>query len=245
MNGGQPPPGALGLGEASAPNPTPPPVAAPPARDRGRRRRIAVVAAIVAIVVVAGGLGGYFVLTHRAASGTRVVDDGTTYYHALAQVNGTVQNVTGYPWALFSVFGVAAQAPFSANVLSYIFENYTVNTCGRLFNGPTLWNGTMPVFTGTFDSGTAPFWQFAFYSNTTHEDLIATDVLGTPYVYPPEQNQQPGTCYPWNAVPGPLAWSKALSLVSVNSPTAGAAAWGAVSSYWPQADEPWVQIITL
>ncbi len=41
------------------------------------------------------------------------------------------------------------------------------------------------MFDGTYNSGTAPFWQFVFFSNATQQLLIATDVLGIPHLYPP------------------------------------------------------------
>ncbi len=204
-------------------------------------------AAVVVVLVVSAAIGIYWTVKAGGPhSGfPTLIDDGPSYFEALASVNASVRSISGGPWAIFSVYGIAAQEPFSPNVLSYLSDNYTVNNCGRLFDGVTLWNGTLPIFTGTFNSGTAPFWQFAFYSNSTNEDLIATNVEGVPHVYPPEPNQANGTCYPWIAVPGTLAWSKALTRVSVDSTVAAAAAWPSVSVDWPQPSEPFVEIMSL
>jgi hypothetical protein len=122
------------------------------------RRRVIFAVAAAAIIVVAGGFGSYFVLAHLRNTGPSGVADGPTLYQAMAAMNQTLRNATGGPWGLFSVYGVAAQAPYSANVVGYPSNNLTVNACQAQFNGLTLWNGTMPVFSGTLNSGTAPFW---------------------------------------------------------------------------------------
>ena len=200
---------------------------------------------IIAAVVISGGIGSYLIIGELALSRSTSAlrDDGPAFFEAVSQVNGSVQKAVGGPWSLFSVFGIAAQLPFSPNVIGYPLDNHSVNTCGALFNGVTFWNGSIPVFTGTFNSGTAPFWQFAFYSNSSKQVIVATDVLGAVHVYTPES--YPGACTPWNSLPGPLAWSEALTQVSVDSPAAAAAAWNVVSHNWPEPSEPFVQIMTL
>ena len=203
------------------------------------------IATVAVVVVISITLATWVFVVNPLVqmTGSQTRDDGPTFYQAVSQVNGSVQKETGGPWSLFSMLGIAAQLPFSPNVIGYPLDNLTVNSCGALFNGLTLWNGSIPVFTGTFNSGTAPFWQFAFYSNTTKDVLVATDVLGAVHLFTPEP--YPGVCSPWNSVPGPLAWSEALSHVSVDSPFAAAAAWNAVSANWPEPSEPFVQIMTL
>ncbi len=83
------------------------------------RRKFIFAVAIATVIVVAGGLGSYWGLVHRGSSGQPVVDDGPTLYQAIAGVNQSLRNATGGPWALFSVYGVAAQAPYSANIVGY------------------------------------------------------------------------------------------------------------------------------
>jgi len=154
--------------------------------------------------------------------------DGPTFHQALASLNSSVANESGGPWALFSVYGVAAQLPFSPNLIGYpAGENITVNHCGQLFNGLTLWNGTIPLFTGTFDSGTAPFWQLAYFSNVSQEMLVATDVMGAAHVFPPIP--YPNSCMPWYDFPGNAAnWTAPSEFPVVDSSLAAQVAWNSV-----------------
>lgn len=211
-----------------------------PAWTRARR---ATAVGIAVAMMVAGGVGTILILEQKAGNSPAIVKDGPTMFEAISLVNGSVQNVTGGPWSLFSVYGVAAQLPFSPNVIGYPLDNHTVNSCGALFNGVTLWNGSIPVFTGTFNSGTAPFWQFGYFSGTTNQVIVATDLLGVAHVYPPQP--RPGPCYPWNDVPGPMPWAEALTHVTEDSSVAAPAAWTAAASGWPNVSEPFAQIITM
>ncbi len=121
---------------------------------------------VAALLEGVGGVGGHLWLTARggtAPSGPGpVVPDGPTLVPAFSAVENPVSNAFGGPGALVSVFGVAAQAPFSPNVVGGVGVNRTQNPCSREYNGLTLYNGSIPVFNGTFNSGTAPFWPFAF-----------------------------------------------------------------------------------
>lgn len=201
---------------------------------------------VALIAVIAGGIGTYLlVITHNpGVTPVRPRADGPTLYEALSEVNTSVRNMSGGPWALFSVWGIAAQSPFSANVISYPAQNHTVNSCGQQFNGLTLWNGTMPLFNGTFDSGTAPFWQFAFFSSVSQAILLATDTLGVPKVFPPMA--YPGPCNAWYDLgPNPVRWIVPPGTFPVDSPKAAQSAWGAVDQTWVHLNEPEVELITI
>lgn len=189
----------------------------------GRLGRTAI-AVVVAVVVMVAGIALYFILEHGSGSSSPPLhDDGPTFYAALAEVNSSVVNVTGGPWALFSVYGIAAEEPFSAGVIAYPLNNITTNSCGAAFNGITLWNGSMPVFNGTFNSGSAPFWQFGYFSGTSQEFLLATSVDGRGHVYPPIP--YPSSCQPWYDFPNTptnpesiSAWTSLLDPLPPNSP---------------------------
>lgn len=217
-------------------------------------RRVTVVAVVIG-VVLAGGVEALAHLSPRQTPGSRIVPDGPTFQQALASVNGTVQQANGGPWLLFSVYGIEAQVPFSPNVLGYFATNNTANSCGRLFNGVTVWNGTIPVFNGTFNSGTAPFWQFGFYSNTSVEFLVATNVLGVPHVYPPFNAKTiattPGACHPWydfvwnSTLPSPSYWISQLETPHVDSQIASGIAVSATDQKFFSEYTPMVEMITL
>ncbi|MGD0249313.1 MAG: hypothetical protein ABSB97_00240 [Thermoplasmata archaeon] len=210
-----------------------------------RANRIVVigVAFCVALAAAAGARFYYSTLgSGNATSGPQ--PDGPTMYQALSAVNASIRDVSGGPWALFSVWGVAAQSPFSPNVVGYPSENDTVNSCGQEFNGLTLWNGTMPVFHGTFDSGTAPFWQFAFFSNTTEDILLATDVLGTPHVFPPMT--YPWPCNAWYDLGTDASrWTIPPGTFPVDSPAAVQVALDHVDQNRLARNAPEVELITV
>jgi len=171
--------------------------------------------------------------------------DGPTLYQAIASVNRSLENLTGGPWALFSIYGIAAQGPYSPNVESYPSENRTVNACQAQFNGLSLWNGTIPVFNGSLYSGTAPFWQFGFYSNASKEVLLATDVLGAVRVYPPfSPIQVSRSCYPWYDLGNPEDWVQELSPFLPNSPAVAQSALNAISQDWFNQNSPITEIFT-
>ena len=197
-----------------------------PTRDsRGRRRRVLATFVVIVVVVVAG-VASYFVLVPRGGkAGSPVVDDGPTFDQALAAVNSTVRNVSGGPWLLFSLYGIAAPVPFSPNLIGYArSENVTVNSCSQVFDGLTLWNGTIPLFNGTFDSGTAPFWQLAYFSSSSQEILVATDVLGDARTFP--AIPYPSSCMPWYDFPGNAAnWTSPSEFPTVDSSFAAQVAW--------------------
>jgi hypothetical protein len=206
-------------------------------------RRIPVLL-IVLVVAVAGSLGVYAIVATNGGSHSTVKSDGPTLYQALSEVNNSVRNVSGGPWVLFSVWGVAAQSPFSPNVIGYPSQNHTVNSCGQQFDGLTLWNGTMPLFNGTFDSGTAPFWQFAFFSNVSQTILLATDTLGMSKVYAPMP--YPSPCNPWYDLgSSPWRWTLPPGVFPVDSPNAAQSAWGVVDQKWVKVNEPEVELITI
>lgn len=208
--------------------------------DHGLRRRaragIAILIVILVVASVGGGLGILW-LSSTGHSQTEPKADGPTFYQAISAVNGSVSNQSGGPWTLFGVWGIATPIPFAPNALGWFANNYTVNSCGAQFNGLTLWNGSIPLFNGGFDSGTAPFWQFAFFSNASHTILIATNVLGKTQVYPPMAMSS--RCAeatglgadPWN-------WAPILVPFPPNSPIMAESAWNAIGDKWTNANEP-------
>jgi hypothetical protein len=211
-------------------------------KPEGREPIVVAVVVAIALLLILSVLAFHFTTTSQSSPGPTA--DGPTLYQALAQINITVRNVSGGPWTLFSVWGVAAQSPFSPNVVGYPAENLTVNLCGRQFDGLTLWNGTIPVFDGTFDSGTAPFWQVGFYSNVSHSILLTTDTLGITKIYPPMT--YPGPCTAWYDLgSAPWHWTIPPGAFPADSPTATQTAWRVVGQDWLQSNRPEVELITI
>ncbi len=102
----------------------------------------------------------------------------------------------------------------------------------------------MPLFNGAFDSGTAPFWQFAFFSSVSQAILLATDTLGVPKVFPPMA--YPGPCNAWYDLgSNPVRWTIPPGTFPVDSPKAAQSAWGAVDQKWVHLNEPEVELITI
>jgi hypothetical protein len=208
-----------------------------PADNAPARRVRTLLAGLVVAIVVAAGLLVWqlYPSTTRSPAGTQ--DDGPTFYQAIAAVNTSVAAETGGPWDLYGVWGIASPLPFSPDSLGWPSYNLTVNSCQAQFNGLTLWNGSIPIFNGTYDSGTAPFWQFAFFSNASHSILIATDVSGVARAFPPMA--MTSTCaeatsldaYPW-------LFARSLTPFPSNSPTMARSAWAASGHEWMTADEP-------
>ncbi|MGB6442257.1 MAG: hypothetical protein WBF81_03050, partial [Thermoplasmata archaeon] len=213
-----------------------------PALSFGMRSRLVALAIIV--VVVVSGAGAWWILGERSGSGSPTLKaDGPTLYQAIESANRTVRNQSGGPWGLFSIVGVAAQAPFSANVLGWgLGANETTNACGAQFNGLTLWNGTMPIYDGSFESGTIPFWQFGYYSNVSSALLLATDVLGAVTVYRPVAVM--GSCYPWHDLGNPQSWVQNLSISFADSPFALQSAWNTIEQSQIEKIGPTVEIVT-
>jgi hypothetical protein len=176
-------PGSSGSKESAGSGPNSGSPSRFPSHPYGRRRCALTTIAIVVIVAVAGGLGSYLVLNHRGGNG--VVSDGPTFYEALGSVNSSIGVAPGGPWVLSQVYGIATPVPSSPSVWGWWPLSRTLSSCQAAFNGLTIWNGTMPLFHGTFDSGTAPFWQFVFFSNATQQLLVATNVLGAVHAYAP------------------------------------------------------------
>jgi hypothetical protein len=217
---------------------------------RTRSRRIALVVAVAVVMTVAGGLGTILVLEQKTGGASPVVDDGPTFYQVLSNVNESVRDTGDGPWSLFSVYGIAAQVPFSPNLIGYVHTNATVNSCSQAFDGVTLWNGTLPLFDGSFDSGSAPFWQLAYFSNSSQEILLVTDVMDAVHIYP--AIAFPGPCMPWHDLPGNTAnWTSPGLLPGVDSVAAAGLAWGSILEgkesvgAWVKTSEPMVEIMTV
>jgi hypothetical protein len=190
-----------------------------------RVHRLSVIA-IVCVVVLVSAVGAWLVERSLTVGPGPAppIRDGSTFYEVLSDLQDSMANVSGGPWALFSVYGIAAPVPFSPNLIGYGDTNVTVNSCGQAFNGLTLWNGTIPLFNGTFDSGTAPFWQLAYFSSSSQEILVATDVLGNIHVFP--AIPYPSSCMPWYDFPGNAAnWTSPSEFPAVDSSLAAQVAW--------------------
>lgn len=210
----------------------------------GKRSRRVIVLAVTLSLILAGGLGVWFYI---GTLHPKVVPkaDGPTFYQAIGAVNGSVANQAGGPWTLYAVWGIAAPIPFAPNALGWFTSNNgTVNSCGAQFNGLTLWNGSIPLFNGSFDSGTAPFWQFAYFSNASQSILIATNVLGVAHVYPPMGMSS--TCARSASLSaGPWVWARILSPFPSNSPAMALSAWNAGGEGWMTTNRPAYEVYVL
>ncbi|HYA58130.1 MAG TPA: hypothetical protein VEH57_06690 [Thermoplasmata archaeon] len=213
------------------------------AAPRTRTRRSILIVAVATVMTVAGGVSAFLVLEQNTTKSIPVVDDGPTLYQAIAGVNQSLRNVTGGPWGLFSIYGVAAEAPFSASVVGYPLDNLTANACQAQFNGLTLWNGTMPAFDGSLSSGTAPFWQFAYFSNVSQQILVVTSAMGTSHAYSPMPVN--GPCHPWYDLGNPEDWVRQLAPFLTNSPNIAQPAMDAMGKLsWFYRSSPWAEIYT-
>jgi hypothetical protein len=211
----------------------------------------ALVIVLALVVIVAGSLGAwYYVSTHGPSSSAgRVVADGPTFYQALESLNSSVTNESGGPWSIFSVMGIAARAPYSPSVKGYVSFNASlpVNGCQAALNGPSMFNGSIPIFTGTFNSGTAPFWQFAYYSNATSEVLVGTDTLGSPHLFSPFPLQSNCTHAWGDFILDPSSWAGQIynnSSLPPNSPTAARIVWSNVDTGYLDRHQPLVELFT-
>jgi hypothetical protein len=144
-------------------------------------------AVVVASLLVGALVGTALVSLSLRTSAVSSTEGGLTLDQALRQVNTTVQNANGGPWELFSYIGFAAEGAFNPAAFSLgTSTNLSLRYCGAQLPGITLWNGSsIPVFDGSVAAGTAPFWQFEFFSNTTKDVVVATDVSGVVRAYPP------------------------------------------------------------
>ncbi|MGA8302695.1 MAG: hypothetical protein WA691_04830 [Thermoplasmata archaeon] len=183
-----------------------------------------------ALVILAGGLGGYFILNHLGGGGVVTVDDGPTFYKALGSVNSSVADVMGGPWILSQVFGIATPVPSSPSVFGWPGSYpMTLSSCQAAFNGLTIWNGSIPLFDGTFNSGTAPFWQLVYFSNVSQQLLVGTDVLDVVHVFSPIAMSSACAMYSGLGVePWVSSWTFDRWAFPANSPAMAASAWNAV-----------------
>jgi len=222
--------------------------------DRPIVPRRALVGIAALILVVAGAGGGWYlyaIFHHSGTGGDNTVPprpDGPTFYQVLAKTNDSVENVGGGPWSLFSVIGIASPSPFSPDVKGYLTLNRTVSSCDKYLDGVTLWNGSIPLFNGTPDSGTAPFWQLAFYSNTSNEVLITTSVSGAVHVYLPIPMISNCTLAWPDFRAHPNYWSQMIyvnSSLPVNSVVAASMAWNETDRGWIATNLPLAEVLVL
>jgi hypothetical protein len=200
---------------------------------------------------VSGAFGAWYWLewSNSSPPSSLVRDDGSTLYEALAGLNSSVDNESGGPWSLFSVMGIAAEGPYSPSVKGYVSFNNSapVNGCQAALNGLTMFNGTIPSFTGTFNSGTAPFWQFAYYSNTTGEILVGTSVLGSPLLFAPFPLGSNCTRAWGDFGLDPTEWTGQIlsnSSLPADSPVAARVVWNKVDTGYLDDHQPLVELFT-
>ncbi len=194
--------------------------------------RAAFAGLVVGIVVASGVFAGWAVTRPNATAGPPVIDDGPTLYGALRAINESVRNQPGGPWTLYGVWGIATPLPFSPTSIPWPRINESVNSCSAEFSGVTLWNSTIPLFNGTFNSGTAPFWQFVFFSNASQSIEVATDVLGTAHVYAPMPYNSTCAESTWLSTASPWNWALMLTSFPVDSSVAAKTAWAEGGSEW-------------
>lgn len=220
-------------------------------RQGETRARRPLAAAVVIVVVLAGVFGGWYwwAAAENSSRAPTVRDDGPTFYQALARLNSSVENWSGGPWSIFSVMGIAAEDPYSPSVKGYVSLNNSVpvNGCQAELNGLTMFNGSIPTFDGTFNSGTAPFWQFAYYSNVSDEILVGTDVLGTARVFAPFSLQSNCSSAWGDFSLDPTRWTDQIysnSSIPADSSVAASVVWSHIDSGYLGAHQPQVQLFT-
>ena len=199
-----------------------------------RRLQVIMVGGVAALLVVGGWALWRGDSTGPSSGSFGATPDGPTFAQAFSAVNHSASNLSGGPWTLSQTFGIATPVPSSPSLWGWPGEYpETMNACQEAFNGLTIWNGTLPLFNGTFDSGTAPFWQFVFFSNQSGQLLVGTDVDGEITVFPPVAMTSP--CATYSGL-GYEPWISARmisdGLFPVNSPAMAKAAWGAVGKSW-------------
>lgn len=200
-----------------------------------RSKWIGVLAIGIALVIVVSTIGVWYWSVSGGSEGHPVVADGPTFYQAFAAANASVSLLPDGPWVPYQVEGIASPTPFSPNVM-WVYSNYSMNYCGSAFDGLTLWNGSIPLFTGTANSGTAPFWQFSFFSNTSQQVTIATDVLGVARAFQPIGVDNP--CAHWGGLDSYQEGLRDLSPVPADSPVMAASAWNATGQAWMERNQP-------
>ncbi len=138
-------------------------------------------------IVAAGAGGGIYWFFHVRGTESRNsirTGNGLTFAESYASVRIAAANVSGGPWLPTSVLGIASEVP-AAPVPNYKDSlNLTMRLCGAV-PGVTVWNSSgIPIFTGTLNSGAAPFWSFIF-KNASGTYLYATNLEGKVNVYGP------------------------------------------------------------
>jgi hypothetical protein len=202
-----------------------------PVQERHARRNTGIVVLSIAVA----GLLVFGAVVYRSPSsspmGAKTIDDGPTLYEALGQMNGSVAAAPGGPWTLYTVYGIASPLPFDPNALGWPNNSATVNSCQGLFHGLTLWNGSIPLFNGTYNSGTAPFWQMFYFSNVSQSLLVVTDVMGVARAFPPISMVSSCAVSSGLAIT-PWSWAKEFSPLPPDSTLLAANAWAAMGGGW-------------
>ena len=126
------------------------------------------------------GITAYWVLVPEGAghSSDSNLGNGLTFNQAFGIVNeSSLASRSDGPWQPTSVLGIAGEV-LAAPVPYYLTSlNLTLRLCGEL-PGVTVWNSSgVPLFTGSLNSGAAPFWSFVFKS-ASGSYLYATNLEG-------------------------------------------------------------------
>lgn len=219
-----------------------------PLAERGKRKQaIAVVIAVaIGFLLVFSNFGFRFSSTSPSRNGS--VANGPTFYQALASLNSSVMNQSGGPWSLVSVFGVASPTPFSPGVASFINLNISLNACQQQLAGVTMWNGSIPTFSGTFNSGTAPFWQMGYFSESSQEMLFATSVSGNPHIFDPMSVTSQCLDAYTSFRGDPSFWVNQIvanGTLPVDSSIAGRVAWNNLDQRWIDDNAPLAEVYAL
>src|SRR5208282_3454458 len=113
-------------------------------------------------------------------------------------------------------------------------------------NGTTLWNGSIPDFNGTFDSGTAPFWQLAYFSNAAQAVLIVTSLNGHYAIHTPIPLSNDCAAVWDNFRSDPTYWANQIDqngVLPVDSPIVGRVAWNNLDRTWILRNLPLAEVL--
>ena len=184
MNGGAPPVGALGLGEAPESHPSRRPVAALSEGNRGNRRRAAVALGLVVLVVTAtlSVYEIYFVPSKgtREPSYPSPPTGWATFRTAWSSVAHAFEGFANGSWTVRFAEGAAADAPWSPPAVLWDQTNPPDwDACAGQLSGVstlTFWNSSQYPFSTsstTFSSGSAPLWTFIFNGTGTSTFVVS------------------------------------------------------------------------
>lgn len=184
----------------------PPPVSPP---RSPRRRRLWPVAALAVAVIVVLSLWAGGILT---PSGSKGPSASVTYSQAAAIARSAATMVPGGPWVEVGAAGIDSQRGLSANLSATTTGNcsFTPAEVGPIPSGLTI-----PSYSGSFSSGSAPWWDLVYLNRGTQELLTVAVVNGTAQPLAVGTGPCVESLLPYNNVPSSLP----------DSPTVASAVW--------------------